>query len=57
MPGFIAKKLCPGLVIVPGNHAKYKVVSEQVVQVNLGACRVCAEPLARFGCPMSIVFW
>ena len=57
MPGFIAKKLCPGLVIVPGNHAKYKVVSEQVVQVSLGACRVCAEPLARFGCPMSLVFW
>jgi len=30
MPGFIGKKLCPDLVIVPTNFAKYTRVSEQV---------------------------
>uniref|UniRef100_A0A5S6QRN4 DNA polymerase kappa n=1 Tax=Trichuris muris TaxID=70415 RepID=A0A5S6QRN4_TRIMR len=30
MPGFIGKKLCPDLVIVPCNFAKYRVVSGQV---------------------------
>ena len=30
MPGFIAKKLCPQLVIVPSNMAKYAAVAEQV---------------------------
>lgn len=30
MPGFIAKKLCPGLVIVPPNFDKYRAVSEEV---------------------------
>ena len=30
MPGFIAKKLCPHLVIVPTNMAKYAAVAEQV---------------------------
>ena len=30
MPGFIAKKLCPELVIVPGNMEKYAGVSEVV---------------------------
>ena len=30
MPGFIAKKLCPQLVIVPTNMAKYAAVAEQV---------------------------
>ena len=30
MPGFIAKKLCPDLVIVPGNMEKYAQVSEIV---------------------------
>ena len=30
MPGFIAKKLCPDLVIVPGNMEKYAAVSEVV---------------------------
>ena len=30
MPGFIAKKLCPSLVIVPGNMEKYGQVSEVV---------------------------
>ncbi|XP_072520671.1 DNA polymerase kappa [Salminus brasiliensis] len=33
MPGFIAKKLCPNLVIVPLNFAKYTAVSEQVREV------------------------
>ena len=33
MPGFIAKKLCPDLVIVPGNHEKYSAVSSQVMDV------------------------
>jgi len=28
MPGFIAKQLCPGLVLVPCNFQKYKEVSE-----------------------------
>ena len=30
MPGFIAKKLCPDLVIVPGNMEKYASVSEVI---------------------------
>ena len=30
MPGFIAKKLCPNLVIVPSNMDKYAQVSEIV---------------------------
>ncbi|XP_078106675.1 DNA polymerase kappa isoform X1 [Sander vitreus] len=30
MPGFIAKKLCPNLVIVPTNFAKYRAVSGEV---------------------------
>ena len=30
MPGFIGRKLCPDLVIVPTNFAKYTRVSEQV---------------------------
>ena len=33
MPGFIARKLCPGLVIVPGNHDKYRAVSQLVMEV------------------------
>ncbi|TSM85916.1 DNA polymerase kappa [Bagarius yarrelli] len=33
MPGFIAKKLCPDLVIVPPNFDKYRAVSEQVREV------------------------
>ena len=30
MPGFIALKLCPQLVIVDTNFAKYRAVSQQV---------------------------
>ena len=30
MPGFIAKKLCPSLTIVPSNFTKYRQVSNQV---------------------------
>uniref|UniRef100_A0A8C2WTS2 DNA polymerase kappa n=1 Tax=Cyclopterus lumpus TaxID=8103 RepID=A0A8C2WTS2_CYCLU len=33
MPGFIAKKLCPNLVIVPTNFAKYRAVSDEVREV------------------------
>ncbi|XP_078531358.1 DNA polymerase kappa isoform X2 [Lissotriton helveticus] len=33
MPGFIAKKLCPGLAIVPLNFDKYRDVSKQVREV------------------------
>uniref|UniRef100_A0A8C7FHE3 DNA polymerase kappa n=1 Tax=Oncorhynchus kisutch TaxID=8019 RepID=A0A8C7FHE3_ONCKI len=33
MPGFIAKKLCPNLVIVPTNFDKYRVVSAEVREV------------------------
>ncbi|XP_062399214.1 DNA polymerase kappa [Sardina pilchardus] len=33
MPGFIAKKLCPQLVIVPLNFDKYRAVSAQVREV------------------------
>lgn len=35
MPGFIAKKLCPNLVIVKSNYAKYKAVSKIVGEVLL----------------------
>lgn len=30
MPGFIAKKLCPNLIIVPTNFKKYRAVSDEV---------------------------
>merc|ERR1719187_388324 len=33
MPGFIAKKLCPDLVIIPGNMEKYSNVSKVVREV------------------------
>ncbi|KAG7481442.1 hypothetical protein MATL_G00066550 [Megalops atlanticus] len=33
MPGFIAKKLCPGLVIVPPNFDKYRAVSTEVREI------------------------
>jgi len=33
MPGFIGKKLCPQLKIVPTNFSKYRAVSSQVRQV------------------------
>ncbi|KAM4577885.1 DNA polymerase kappa [Fundulus diaphanus] len=33
MPGFIAKKLCPGLVIVPLNFDKYRAVSEEIREI------------------------
>ncbi|XP_044302353.1 DNA polymerase kappa isoform X3 [Varanus komodoensis] len=33
MPGFIAKKLCPNLTIVPLNFKKYKEVSEEVREI------------------------
>ena len=33
MPGFIAKKLCPDLVIVKLNFSKYRQVSEEVRQI------------------------
>ena len=39
MPGFIAKKLCPHLVIVPPNMAKYAAVAEQV-----GSSRLLIPP-------------
>ena len=35
MPGFIAKKLCPNLVIVKGNYDKYRAVSELVGEILL----------------------
>jgi DNA polymerase kappa len=30
MPGFIAKRLCPQLIIVPPNFDKYRAVSKEV---------------------------
>ncbi|KAK6306261.1 hypothetical protein J4Q44_G00231860 [Coregonus suidteri] len=33
MPGFIAKKLCPNLVIVPTNFDKYRAVSAEVREI------------------------
>ncbi|XP_015258922.1 PREDICTED: DNA polymerase kappa isoform X1 [Cyprinodon variegatus] len=33
MPGFIAKKLCPSLVIVPLNFDKYRAVSEEIREI------------------------
>ncbi|XP_075038100.1 DNA polymerase kappa [Mixophyes fleayi] len=33
MPGFIAKKLCPNLVIVPLNFDKYRAVSKEVREI------------------------
>ncbi|XP_068995274.1 DNA polymerase kappa isoform X1 [Embiotoca jacksoni] len=33
MPGFIAKKLCPSLVIVPTNFDKYRAVSDEIREI------------------------
>ena len=33
MPGFIGKKLCPELIIVPPNFTKYKAVSKDVHEI------------------------
>ncbi|XP_044050927.1 DNA polymerase kappa isoform X2 [Siniperca chuatsi] len=33
MPGFIAKKLCPNLVIVPPNFDKYRAVSNEIREI------------------------
>uniref|UniRef100_A0A672HNJ1 DNA polymerase kappa n=1 Tax=Salarias fasciatus TaxID=181472 RepID=A0A672HNJ1_SALFA len=33
MPGFIAKKLCPNLVIVPVNFDKYRAVSNEIREI------------------------
>uniref|UniRef100_A0A8C6P4X0 DNA polymerase kappa n=1 Tax=Nothobranchius furzeri TaxID=105023 RepID=A0A8C6P4X0_NOTFU len=33
MPGFIAKKLCPDLVIVPPNFNKYRAVSDEIREI------------------------
>lgn len=33
MPGFIAKKLCPDLIIVPCNFDKYRSVSHKIRQI------------------------
>ncbi|XP_074527302.1 DNA polymerase kappa [Halichoeres trimaculatus] len=33
MPGFIAKKLCPNLVIVPPNFDKYRAVSSEIREI------------------------
>ncbi|XP_070689900.1 DNA polymerase kappa [Pempheris klunzingeri] len=33
MPGFIAKKLCPNLIIVPTNFDKYRAVSEEIREI------------------------
>ncbi|KAM6156859.1 DNA polymerase kappa isoform 2-T2 [Erethizon dorsatum] len=33
MPGFIAKRLCPHLIIVPPNFDKYRAVSEEVKEI------------------------
>jgi len=46
MPGFIAKKLCPQLVIVPPNFGKYTAVSKVVRDVF--------KEYDRDFCPMSL---
>lgn len=46
MPGFIAKKLCPELIITPLNFDKYRAVSKQVREI-LGVY----DP---YFCPMSL---
>ncbi|XP_041464447.1 DNA polymerase kappa-like [Lytechinus variegatus] len=46
MPGFIAKKLCPELVLVPSHFDKYQAVSTQVREI-------LAEYDPNF-CPMSL---
>ncbi|KAK1892170.1 DNA polymerase kappa [Dissostichus eleginoides] len=33
MPGFIAKRLCPNLIIVPTNFDKYRAVSEEIREI------------------------
>ena len=35
MPGFMGKKLCPGLIFVKPNKDKYKKVSDQEFKVIL----------------------
>lgn len=43
MPGFIAMKLCPDLVIIPPNFDKYRAVSEQVMLSCLRQHDQCEE--------------
>jgi len=38
MPTAQAKKLCPDLIVVPGNMAKYREVSEQIREIFLDYC-------------------
>ncbi|OAF72034.1 hypothetical protein A3Q56_00194 [Intoshia linei] len=33
MPGFIAKKLCPNLIIIPSNYEKYQNISFKIKQI------------------------
>ena len=33
MPGFIGKKLCPNLILVPPNFQKYSAVAEQFREI------------------------
>ncbi|UMM25943.1 hypothetical protein L5515_005549 [Caenorhabditis briggsae] len=33
MPGFISKKLCPNLTLVPGNYTKYSKISRQFSEI------------------------
>lgn len=40
-----AVKLCPGLVIVPANHRRYKEVSDQIMQI-FGSYTPLVEPLS-----------
>lgn len=52
MPGFIAKRLCPQLIIVPPNFGKYRAVSKEVSQclppqtLLLAFCRLDSTPNA-----------
>lgn len=52
MPGFIAKRLCPQLIIVPPNFDKYRAVSKEVSQclspqtLLLAFCRLDSTPNA-----------
>lgn len=55
MPGFIAKKLCPNLVIVPTNFDKYRAVSEEVRATGM-ICRMINEINSRLTGAHEFVF-
>lgn len=46
MPGFIAKRLCPQLIIIPPNFDKYRAVSREVSLMSHPYCEPFTDLLS-----------